>query len=674
MTREPRETSDGAAAGGVFGAAVSALANRTELVLLLGSLALGWLAWRIFFHFAPALWAMQLPVDLSTIAPWALPAFGDADGEEPFALLALVLVATALVCGLAYVLRSADRRVRGALALLCVAGSLLFARRFTFTLPLPAVVPSVTKVGLVVVVAVAASWLLGWGQKHGRTLSALTALLLVPVAFVPANPVSLNDGSTILAPGLRLFNGVSPDQIYMQYDYALALIVKAWLWLGGDPAGFFFLTACTFYALLVGLFVLARRWFVQPGLAGPLIVAVALVRIYAARGDAVAVPQIGPLRLDLWILPVALALRFGLRHWAVAVPLGLMCIFSRSLGFLYVGGYALAVGAEVLALRLAVAKGSRAPWRKELSALLRALAPGALFVVACIGIATAIFGSPVSDAVMLYRKLGVGQLKIAEGSFYWWLFPLTAFTGGLAFSLRAELGDKRGGATLLMAALLISCSIYFFGRSHPHNLINLSASFLTCFFLCLDLCLLGFRQSRVPTLAVQVLLSTALVALCAWQYSDRIWTKAATQISVVSRTDVTEPLVQGRGLPQMYCPEVASAAPDKKVYFFSGLDFWFYAQCGVAPPSYTQPMILAVLKAPMLAEMNQLLDDGYAVAVPKDDFMSASFESDFRLGLLKTVSTKSDHFEFLRRLVEPDPPRRVRHRRGAPRAPASSAH
>jgi hypothetical protein len=652
-------------------AASSALVDSAELVLLLASLSVGWLAWRVFFHFAPALWARQFPVDLSTVTPWALPAFDDADGAEPFGLLALVISATALVCALSHVLRSADRRVRGAAVLLCLAGSFLFARQFSFTLPLPAVGPSLAKNCVVVAAAVAVSSLLGWGRRHGRTLSVATALLLVPVAFLPSNPVSVNDASAILAPGLRLLNGVSPAHVYMQYDYALSLIVEGWLWLGGDPAGFYFITALSFYALLVGLFVLARRWLLQPGLAGPLLVAVIIVRIYAVRGEAVAVPQIGPMRLDLWILPVALALRFGLRHWTVAAVLGLMCIFSRSIGVLYLGGYALALGADFLASRLAVGKGSRAPLLRELRALSRTVAPGVLIIVACIGIATAILGSPVSDAVLLYRKLGVGQSKVAEGSFYWWLLPLTALTGGLAFSKRAELGEKRGGAALLMVALLISSSIYFFGRSHPHNLINLSAAFLTCCFLCLDLSLLRFRRPGVPIVAVQVLLSTALVALCAWQYSDRIWTKAATQISVVSRTDVTEPLVPGHGLPLMYCPEVARAAPDKKVYFFSGLDFWFYAHCDYAPPSYMQPMILAVLKAPLLAEMNQLLDDGYTVALPKDDFMSGSFESDFRAALVKTSSTKSEHYEFFKRSTETP---RVRRRRGAPPKPASSAH
>ncbi len=74
-----------------------------------------------------------------------------------------------------------------------------------------------------------------------------------------------------------------------------------------------------YYAFLVALFILARRWFANPGLAGPLLVALVIVRVCAGMSaDVATLPQVSPLRLDLWIVPVALALRFGLRHWAVA--------------------------------------------------------------------------------------------------------------------------------------------------------------------------------------------------------------------------------------------------------------------------------------------------------------------------------------------------------------------
>ena len=229
---------------------------------------------------------------------------------------------------------------------------------------------------------------------------------------------------------------------------------------------------------------------------------------------------------------------------------------------------------------------------------------------------------------------------------------LTALTAGFAFWQRAELGERRGSALLLMVGLLIASSIYFFGRSHENNLLNLSAPFLTCSFLCLDLLLNHWRRGGSASVALQASISTLLIAFCAWQYSGKIWTRSAAQLSALTRTDVTPPIVEGYGLPRMYCPEVAKAAPERKVYFFSEVDFWAYAQCDYSPQGYMQPMGLEVLKAPLIAEMNGLLDRGYTVAVRKADALSACFLSDFLPSLSAakpTAMTESAHYRFIRR-------------------------
>ncbi len=424
---------------------------------------------------------------------------------------------------------------------------------------------------------------------------------------------------------------------------------------GRRPRGYLFLTALSVYALLVGLFVLVRRWFAHPGLAGPLLVAVVLVRIYAVMGDQMAVPQVSPLRLDLWIVPVALALRFGLRHWAVAVALALLCILSRSIGLLYLGGYALALGADFLSARAAVARADRLPCWPEARQFSRRLTPAALSVLAGLGLVTVFLGSPLSDAMLLYRKLGCGQTKIALDSFYWWLLPLTALSAGLAFWKRGELGEKRGGASLLLVGLSISSSIYFFGRSHENNLTNLCVPFLTCLFLCLDLALLQFGPQGRSGALLQFALSSAVVALCAWQYSARISTKFAAQVAVLSRTDLTKPLVAGFGLPRMYCEELAQRIPQRKVYFFTGLDFWYYAECGYVPHGYLLPVELSVLKAPLMAELDQLLDAGYTIALPKKGGLTPAFFSDFLPSLAlrgsrgALVASESAHYRFVER-------------------------
>jgi len=619
--------------------------------LCLASLFVGWLSQRVFFHFAPGLWARQSPLDLSTVTPWALPQFTETDGAEPVGLLAAVVLATLMLSALGQGLKLASPRVRGVVSVLGLAGGVLLLRDAGFALPGAVVGSALAKNSLLVVAAVVAGLVIGWQQEHGRTLSVATALLLVLLVLVPSGSTSPGDAQTMLAPAWRLLHGASPAHIYMQYDYLPSLLLEAWLWLGGDPAGIFFLTGLCYCALLGALFVLARRWFRHPGLAGPLLVALLMLRVSAGMtADVAAVPQVSPLRLDLWILPVALALRFGLRHWGVALSLGALCLFSRSIGVLYLGGYGLALAADLFAARLSLSETARVPWSRELSLFCRRLLPSLLILLGCIGLTALILGSPISDAALLYRKLGVSQIRVVQSSFYWWLLPLTALTAGLAFWQRAELGEKRGSALLLLVGLLISSSIYFFGRSHENNLLNLSAPFLTCYFLCLDLLLP--RRGASASLALQAASSSLLIALCAWQYSGKIWTRSVSQLAVLTRTDATGPVVAGRVLPRVYCAEVAKAVAERKVYFFSDLDFWAYFECDYVPQGYMQPMGLEVLKAPLIAEMNRLLDQGYTVAVRKADAMAACFASDFLPDLSAakpTAITESAHYRFVKR-------------------------
>ncbi len=221
--------------------AVSAtLLDSLALPLGLASLGLGWAARRVFFHFAPALWAQQTPVDLSTVTPWTAGLFDDADGAEPIALLTLVVLASAVISGLAMALSRASRRVRAAMAGLGLLGGLLLLRDAHFVLPLPEASPwSVRTCGLIGVAIVLSGWL-GWGQRQGRTLSVATALLFLPLAFLPSSPPSIADAAAILMPALRLLHGAAPAQVYMQYDYLPSLIAEGWLWLGGAPGGIFF--------------------------------------------------------------------------------------------------------------------------------------------------------------------------------------------------------------------------------------------------------------------------------------------------------------------------------------------------------------------------------------------------------------------------------------------------
>jgi hypothetical protein len=368
-----------------------------------------------------------------------------------------------------------------------------------------------------------------------------------------------------------------------------------------------------------------------------------LVRFYAF--DSYAAPQTTPMRLDLWFVPLLAVYWFGLRHWSLALILGGLCFFSRSISPLIVGAYALAVCAEFLAMRSARARSERTPMPQALLQLLRQTAPVWGGVLLGLLASRLVFGSFNSDALALYRKYQVGMMRIAPTSFYWWLLALTGGAGVWVVWKRATLPQRHGQTALFAVALVLASSLYFFGRSHENNLINISLPFLLCLFLVLDLAwpkaservaALGLVFRAVPWL---------VVATCAYFYSgragERIVNGQFTEVMTMS------PFAQQNSpqtLPPIDCNEIAQAAPEQRVLFFTKDDYWYYQACHYVAPGYVQPLHLVVFKAPLVADMSAWLRAGYKIFVPRrDDWIGAGF-GEFRPYLPRLDHTPTEHF------------------------------
>jgi hypothetical protein len=568
----------------------------------------------LFFLLAPWLWHFALPIADADVVPWARWAMVDRDGAEAYGLVAIAIVQI-IATGLGVLLLA---RLPARWAVVVVALLSAAAVRFASWLPpwppLSAVSPNHLRALLVVV----GSWLLAWlvvrSVDRGGRVSLFLAAVLIPICFVSTALPTLGDIACILSPALRIEHGVALSQVYLQYDLLPSLLAAAWDAAGATPLGFRFVCAAAYYAMLLGLFAIALRMFRHRWLAAPLVVSIVLVRLYAPWVDANSTPQVTPLRLDLWPLPLAAALAWGLRRWPAGLVVGLLCLFSRSVGTLYLGGYLLALGADFLARRCA-AEGERpASLVEDLRRSLRETAPSMAMVALALVASRMVFGSFGSDAVALYRRLGVGMLRVDPMSFYWWLLPLTGAAGWLAFSCRATRPPRVAEAAILAVALMVANSIYFFGRSHEHNLINTSACFLFCLFLSLDL---AWPSSLAEPRLIRWAFGAApwaLLGVCAYGYSER----------VVGRLDAQRALVLahsppgGATPPKIDCDEIKRAASDDRVFFLSSNDVWYYRQCGYTPRGYIQPVALNVLTKDLTGEIDEVLDSGAKVFVPRD--------------------------------------------------------
>jgi hypothetical protein len=329
-----------------------------------------------------------------------------------------------------------------------------------------------------------------------------------------------------------------------------------------------------------------------------------------------------------------------------------LCFFSRSVGILYLGAYLLALGADFLAERRDRPPAARAPLKLEARALLVAVAPSLGLIVASFVASRLVFGSFGSAAVSLYRELGVGMLRIGAKSFYWWLLPMTGAVGWLAFSRRGTRAPRRGQAAILAVALVAANSVYFFGRSHEHNLLNLSISFLFCAYLGLDLAWPGQTDDSPIARALFHVASLAIVVVPAYFYSGRALEKLTAQVAQVDSNGA--PPSDGERIPDLHCDEIARVSPDRRVYVFSGFDYWYYDRCHYVPPGYFQPMYLAILQRSVIDDLTPLVNEGYKVFVPSHpgDYATAAFAG--LMGALpKLDASETPHFTVYARHLEP---------------------
>jgi hypothetical protein len=592
----------------------------------------------LFFHFSEWIWEIPDDVTIQEITPWTRWALWERDGSEPQVLL-LLIVALALLTVLGMqLLKLAPAWLREVL----LPGCLVAAAIFALAVPPRAPIPDVDGLWWHVLEVEAGVFLAaltaGWAAGK-RGFPVVLAAVLAPVSFLAVTLPSHNDLSCILAPALKLRLGFSPSQIYLQYDYLLALLAEGWHKVGGAPFAFFRVTQASLFLLLMGVFLLARSMFLKPRIAGMLVVALIAVRVYGIQHDANAVPQVTPLRIDLWILLLAATLIFGLRHWSVGLTAGLIYFFARSFGILYLGSYGLALLADFCVRR--VDAKERIPLWREIAAYVRSVAPALLLICAGLLAARWVFGSVVSDATLIYRRLGLGMMRIAPDSFYWWIAPALAATGWLIFSLRGVIGERRASASFFLLALGIGNSIYFFGRSHEHNLLNISTSLLFCVFLGIDLGIAawgtGPHWARWTIQAVPWL----ILAFIGYFYSGRLAAKVSTQFESVA---MHRPLPVSDYTGVIDCREIAAVAKDSRVFVYGMTDYWFYEQCGYVPPGYIQPLWLQALRMNLIEQLDHLLDAGYKIVVPKTHAYGFDF-SDVEPSLKGIERIDTIHYE-----------------------------
>jgi hypothetical protein len=584
-----------------------------------------------YFLLAPWIWSQNLPYNPADIASWILPELEDEgqDGVELYALYGLMFLDLLFVYALARLWRKLSEGYLRYLLVLPVAVSCAFIASIGFHPPMSTIADDAASVifahSFTVLIAVLPIIVaLCYLQKNSvRWALVAVGLLLIPVCFISTAPISWIDYAYILAPALRLFHGAGVSEVYFQYDLLLSLIGLTWMKLQLDLNLFQVVGQCSYYLLLLALYALSRKWFLDKRLPVFLLAALVLLRIYGIDPyDITQLFQVTPLRLDLWLVLLALVYFKGPSHWSAGLYCGLLLVLHKNFGIIYSAAYV------QLLLTLCIIETVITPGKLVESAssaavvfIKRNYPTLALMLMGALA-HYLLFMSPDAHSDFDYVRLGIGFIKIAAESFYWYVVVVSGLTFALLIRLRNKVSANYLATALFLIYLVIGNSLYFFGRSHENNIVGISIILLLLFFLLLDLVgyALGNARDKPAKQFIHrhltMIVSVALIVAISVWYGGSITAKVATQASNIGKGQfIYPPIVAERNVMRTIAEIKSVTGNNPKVYFVDDNDFLLNYYGGYTPVGYYNPVKAWVFKPALSYFLQGLVDQGYYVVV-----------------------------------------------------------
>ncbi len=565
---------------------------------------------------------MNIKVPLEECVPWARWALESRDGIEMYILYIMAFL-TIAAAGLLDKFYDFHKHHNAQIFILSIL-SFFYYRHIGLNLPMssPSMIDFNT-LGLFVVVILFLFIVITMEKYSPHLLWFVALILLLPPCFVSIEPSSMEDMSFIFDPALKLLQGIAPSQIYFQYDLLLSIFAVFWIKLKINPYYFQILGQLSLYLLLISVFFFSRVFFHRKSLSIYLLVALVLFKIYTNMADPTTLFQVTPLRLDLWIIPLLLVCRQGPYHWSVALAVGSFIIFCRSFGFIYFLAYCellafLAAfdfydefkkwGAKAFSLTQCAEK----QWRLNFKNF---IILGGFFVSSHY-----LFKNHSQTGADIYLKLGLGFLPVKPASFYWYVPVVFSILYLFLLRQRESLKERYFRTAMFLLLLAIGQSIYFFGRSHENNLINISAILLLCLFTVIDLVdhsLRDYTKGRYG--AVKLLPAVFSIFFI-------LSTVYCYQQNIISRTKIQyQNLVKLKFIDSkyFYMPDMGLIKNvthnSKHVYFMTYGDFLYYYQGGYALVGFYSPYHAGIFKKDVVKFLQDLLDKNYYLVAQLND-------------------------------------------------------
>jgi len=570
--------------------------------VLLFSMLAAFLLYIPFYYFAPYYRELYTHINLHTVNWWYRIAFSQHNGIQAYIAYALMFLAIGLTFFFEYIyIRFIPSRARW--IALAIAAMACFFYLWTIRFNPPYADIGVDRQGIIfIITAIMSAFIFGYFFDRKPVKGLLLFLLFFICMVPPLWAVLPTDYFYLMGPALRTLNGYALNQSYFQYDHLFCPFAVLWMKLHLPLDRFHVVGDFAYLSFFIGIYFMAKNLFLNKQLAPYFIFSLVLIKIYGNILDITACPQVTPLRLDLWLLILALSYWKGPQHWIVGMALGFLLMFHHSFGMIYSISYVLFV------LTILVLNISKESFKKYL--------PNACMMISGELINHFFIASNRASALN-FMKYNITFMPIDPKSLFWYVPTIVSAAAVLFWKSRTQLPHRYLQAGTLLIFLAIGNSIYFFGRSHENNLINISVSLWLMFFMLLDLIVYRSPQ-ELSGVVKRIFIPMAgifIVGLIAVFYShraaDRI-EKQVTNLSLISYLFKDEKVTD---LDLNTVRKVTGGSPN--VVFLSTIHDLEYYYYGGYTPADICPLETQMLMRDLMDNLNNKILQGAYIIVPQ---------------------------------------------------------
>lgn len=471
---------------------------------------------------------------------------------------------------------------------------------------------------------IAAVWTLvyRWNTFWGRAIIAET---IIACCFVPFGDISIYDYSYIMAPALKVLQSGTISSAYFQYDILPSIPAMFIIKNGGNAYTYRIVAQVSMFVFFVGVFAIARRFFVYKNLAFILLASMLLMRLFMGLNEVTNAAQVTSLRLDWWLLLFAVAYFSGLSNYKVGICLLLLIVLLNSFGIIYMLCYLLLIGFLLLfQLYTNYMNDGALPNAQNFTDWFKTYAVNTGLALTGLFLHRLITGHWVNESVSIYKDFQLGMLPVLQDSLYWYFAAVFVFCFTLLLVFKGRFTESYWKASLLMLFLFIGNSIYFYGRSHENNIINISGTLLFVVVLCSDVLL-----QILSGAGIKIGLKQKFAALTPFAFIFLVLMVADANVFAFNIKTYKQYVKSG-------LPAYSSSFPSpldmqviadvthnsRKVYFmiYGGSDYLLYNAGHYDIPCKFVPIDTWMLKSEKIDYANKLLEQGYyIVAVQGDD-------------------------------------------------------